>query len=198
MKLQKIRPVPSASDRLFHAAAVPVAAWTSSDDRAAAALRAAAAFDARRAAIRAAARAARQSYRKTRDQAFSMEQGKMFLSFSPPRFKVSKTGKSQEQKMAISFLKCAAGEYTFKIVPNTDPASVLRFAQIVKERCGETAAAEMETAAAEILKPREEKPRNYITPGIWQNSSGQHSRRGFWTPSRIYTAGYPLDHRRPE
>jgi len=37
-----------------------------------------------------------------------------------------------------------------------------------------------------------------VTPGRYVNSTGSHSKRGYHTPSRLYTAGVPLCHRKDE
>jgi hypothetical protein len=173
-----MKTLPSPSDRLFQTAPQASTAWSSSEDRAAAALRAADAFAARRVAK--AATIPRQSYRKTGGETFTMELTKMLLSFNPPRFKNDK-----EQKMCLPMLVCKAGAFEFKIVRNTDPATALKFSRIVAERCGATAAAEFETAAMQVVKERGDDAPRAPRVDPWSiPASGKDCRRGENTASR--------------
>jgi hypothetical protein len=183
-----MKTLPSPSDRLFQTAP-QASTWSPTDDREAAAIRAADAFAARRVAKIAAT--PRQSYRKTGGENFEMQLSKMLLSFNPPRFKNDK-----EQKMCLPMLVCKAGAFEFKIVRNTDPATALRFSRIVAERCGDAAAAEFETAAKKVVKQRAAAPVAPTAPRVdpWSiPASGKDCRRGDNTASRKRFITSPRD-----
>jgi hypothetical protein len=196
MKLPTIKPVASASDRLFQVSGVPNVPWSSSDDRAAAAALAADRYAARRLrAARIVARKSCESYHKTLDN-LEMEETEIFLPFSPPRFKTKKDGSQVELKFRIAMLSVSAGDYSFKITPNTDPASIIKKSREIARRCGADAAARFEREAMAILpdRPAEKKPRPAV--GWYVTASGKDCRRGAHTPSR-WLAGAALNYKKP-
>jgi len=191
MKLRSIQPVPSASDRLFHASAVPAVAWTAKDDQAEAIRLASEKFRAARAARAKASMPPPRSYDKTLDSLL-IEEGAAFLSFSPPRFKMKKDGTSTELKFKMPYLKITISRdpEPFKIVSRTDPATILRHARRIASRCGDEAAAAFEAAAFAFIPAPEPAAEPKKLAGWETPASGKDCRRGANTASRIVPLNY--------